>query len=101
MAVGKTKKKSNLDKVWATLRILIGLILIWAFLDKLIGLGYATCRTVDPVSKTETVTVMCEKAWLNEGSPTEGFLSFATKGPLQTTYSSLAGNMYVSVSPPT
>lgn len=97
MAVGKTKQRSQLDKVWATLRILIGLILIWAFLDKLIGLGFATCRTVDPVNKTETVTVMCEKAWLNVGSPTEGFLSFATKGPLQDTYSSLAGNTIVDV----
>ncbi len=48
------------------LRILMSFIFLWAFFDKLFGLGFAT--------KTK-------EAWINGGSPTHGFLSFATKGP--------------------
>jgi len=48
----------------------------WAFLDKLFGFGFAT--TVD-------------KAWINGGSPTMGFLSFATKGPFADLFKGMAG----------
>lgn len=78
---------------WAAARIALGFTMLWAFLDKLFGLGFATCR--DP--KTDVVTVMCEKAWINGGSPTEGFLQFATKGPLADLYKSLAGNPFIDI----
>lgn len=58
------------------LRIVMGLIFLWAFFDKLIGLGFATTA---------------EKAWINGGSPTFGFLSFATRGPFAPFFKSLAG----------
>lgn len=73
---------------WALLRITLGAILFWAFLDKLFGLGFATCRDAD----TNVVTTMCSKAWLSGGSPTGGFLEFGTKGPLAEMYKSMAGN---------
>lgn len=62
------------------LRIGLGFIFLWAFFDKLFGLGFAT--TVD-------------KAWIHGGSPTYGFLAFAAKGPFAMFFKSLAGNPLV------
>ena len=59
------------------LRIFMGLIFLWAFFDKLLGLGFATTA---------------EKAWIAGGSPTFGFLSFGVHGPLANFYHNLAGN---------
>ncbi|WP_202865424.1 DoxX family membrane protein [Ornithinimicrobium sufpigmenti] len=47
----------------AFLRIVVGWIFLWAFLDKLFGLGYSTPG---------------ERAWINGGSPTFGFLDNAS-----------------------
>jgi thiosulfate dehydrogenase [quinone] large subunit len=58
------------------LRLSMGFIFLWAFLDKTFGLGFATTT---------------EKAWIHGGSPTSGFLSFAVKGPLADFFHSLAG----------
>ncbi len=78
---------------WAVARIFLGLTFMWAFFDKLFGLGFATCRDV----KTEAVSMFCEKAWVSGGSPTTGFLKFAAKGPLESFYHNLAGNMFIDV----
>jgi thiosulfate dehydrogenase [quinone] large subunit len=56
----------------AILRVCMGWVFLWAFLDKLLGLGFATCKDAG---------VLCEKAWVMGGSPTAGFLSHAS-GPL-------------------
>jgi len=64
------------SKIWALARIALGLIFLWAFLDKAFGLGFATKST---------------SAWIDGGSPTTGFLSHAT-GPLATYFQSLAGS---------
>ena len=79
---------------WALARISIGLIFLWAFFDKLLGLGYATCRAKD----TGVVTYLCDlpekahasSAWINGGSPTYGFLKFGSKGPLADFFQGLA-----------
>lgn len=89
--VQKTKDKSFY--IWALARISIGLIFLWAFFDKMFGLGFSTCRD----AKTDVVTTMCEKAWANGGSPTTGFLKGATKGPLEAFYQNLAGNGFVDL----
>lgn len=52
------------------------------FSDKLLGLGFAT---------------KSENAWLTDGSPTYGFLSFAAHSPLAAFYKGLAGNPLVDV----
>lgn len=62
--------------VFGALRITIGLIFLWAFVDKLFGLGFAT---------------PAESAWINGGSPTYGFLAFGTAGPLAGFYEAIAG----------
>jgi thiosulfate dehydrogenase [quinone] large subunit len=60
----------------AGLRIALGWIFLWAFLDKLFGLGHGT--------KTA-------QAWINGGSPTRGFLGKAVVGPFEGVYHSIAG----------
>ena len=59
------------------LRISMGLILLWAFFDKLFGLGFAT---------------LYNKSWLAGNSPTSGFLVNATHGPFAEFFKSLAGS---------
>lgn len=91
MATKNTKLNPSDMKVWALLRISLGAIFLWAFIDKLVGLGFATCRD----AKTDAVEVMCSKAWLEGGSPTLGFLKFGTDGPLAEFYQGLAGNSFI------
>ena len=52
-------------KFLAGLRIVLGFTFIWAFIDKLFGLGYMT-----PTAK----------AWINGGTPAQGFMKHA-EGP--------------------
>lgn len=67
----------NIEKiVWLKLRFIMSFIFLWAFFDKLFGLGFATTS---------------EKAWIHGGSPTTGFLSFGVKGPFAEIFHSLAG----------
>jgi len=68
------------QKIWILIRLGLGWIFLWAFLDKLFGLGFSTAA---------------ENAWLAGGSPTTGFLSFATTGPLAGAYQVLAGNVAI------
>lgn len=94
--MAQSKQNSVNDKslyFWAAARITLGLTFLWAFFDKLFGLGFATCRD----AKTEAVTMFCDKAWVSGGSPTTGFLKFGTKGPLADFYQSLAGNPFIDV----
>jgi len=70
------------DYIWAALRILLGWVFFWAFLDKLLGLGFSTAP---------------EGAWISGGSPTAGFLSSAVYGPLASVYQLLAGNIIIDV----
>lgn len=57
-------------------RIAIGFIFFWAFLDKLFGLGFSTCRDGD----TGAITVGCDAAWINGARITEGYLA-SSSGP--------------------
>lgn len=60
----------------AVTRLAIGWMFVWAFLDKLFGLGHET---------------LSKAAWINGGSPTNGFLAHAPKGPFASFYNSIAG----------
>ncbi|MEU7897482.1 DoxX family membrane protein [Nonomuraea sp. NPDC049152] len=62
-----------LDYVWSIVRISIGWVFLWAFLDKAFGWGFAT---------------PADRAWINGGSPTTGFL----KG---SNFAALAGQPWV------
>lgn len=62
---------------WTTLRLLLGWSFLWAFLDKMFGLGFATCRVPDSGG---SIDFLCDAAMIKGGSPTYGFLNFATQG---------------------
>ncbi|WP_369153345.1 hypothetical protein [Streptomyces sp. R17] len=62
--------------VFASARVLMGFVFLWAFLDKTFGLGYATASG---------------KGWIDGGSPTEGFLGHVVVGPMESTFHAWAG----------
>lgn len=76
------KNNTNYNHAWyalAATRIALGFIFLWAFLDKTMGLGYAT-----PAAK----------AWVLGNSPTSGFLR-GVDGPTADFFNALAGNVFV------
>ncbi len=61
--------------VWALTRISISFVFLWAFVDKVFGLGKSTTSA---------------KSWLNGGSPTTGYLKGVT-GPFAGVFHRLSG----------
>lgn len=59
------------------LRLSMSAIFLWAFFDKVIGLGFAT---------------KASSSWLSGGSPTTGFLKFGTTETFKPFFEGLAGN---------
>ena len=59
----------------AVLRIAVGFVFLWAFLDKTFGLGYSTAS---------------DAAWIRGGAPSQGFLNFAATGPLKDVFVAIA-----------
>jgi thiosulfate dehydrogenase [quinone] large subunit len=68
-------------KALAVLRIVIGSLFFWAFIDKTFGLGYTTTSG---------------KAWIHGGSPTKGFLKGVAVGPFQSFFHSIAGTWWAN-----
>ncbi|WP_030419374.1 DoxX family membrane protein [Streptomyces sp. SCSIO 75703] len=66
-------------RVLAGARMLMGFVFLWAFLDKLLGLGYATPSG---------------RGWPDGGSPTRGFLGSVEAGPLESVFHSWAGAVW-------
>ncbi len=64
------------------LRVALGFIFLWAFLDKTFGLNYSTPGA---------------KAWINGGSPTNGFLKNVSVGPLQSFFNAIAGTWWANL----
>jgi thiosulfate dehydrogenase [quinone] large subunit len=62
--------------VFGGVRIALGWIFLWAFLDKMFGLGHET---------------LAKNAWIDGGSPTSGFLGKAVVGPFKGLYNGMAG----------
>lgn len=80
------------DRALATLRIAYGVTFLWAFLDKTFALGFHT--GYDQAGQLDRFG---PAAWINGGSPTEGFLSFAVPAdnPFHGFYTGLAGQAWV------
>lgn len=62
--------------IYGALRIVMGFVFLWAFIDKTFGLGFAT---------------KAGDAWIRGGSPTTGFLTHAVKGPFAEFFKGFAG----------
>jgi thiosulfate dehydrogenase [quinone] large subunit len=82
-ATGTTTPETTSGKAFryvaAALRLSLGWVFLWAFLDKLFGLGHETAS---------------KQAWINGGSPTKGFLANATAGPFADMYHNIAGHTW-------
>jgi thiosulfate dehydrogenase [quinone] large subunit len=75
----ETTRERATRYVLAGIRIALGWTFLWAFLDKLFGLGHETAA---------------KNAWINGGSPTKGFLAFGTAGPFKGLYNDIAGAVW-------
>ena len=80
-------------RFWGVLRIAIGWVFLWAFLDKLLALGFASGRNPE----TGVVDRFGDAAWIHGGSPTDGFLKFGlhTKAPFSDFYEGLVGSSLI------
>ncbi|MET8977994.1 hypothetical protein ABZX85_20495 [Streptomyces sp. NPDC004539] len=80
LSVGEAARTHSVSAyVLASLRLVTGFVFLWAFLDKTFGFGYATPSG---------------KGWTDGGSPTKGFLSHVSAGPMQSTFRSWAGDTW-------
>jgi len=68
------------EQALALVRISLGLIFLWAFIDKLFGLGFTTAA---------------DKSWLLGNSPTYGFLAKGVHGPFASVFNAMAGSALV------
>ena len=75
--------------VMAVTRLSLGFTFLWAFLDKTFALGFHT-----GYDQEGNLDRFGDAAWINGGSPTEGFLSFGTKGPFKDFYTGMAGSAW-------
>lgn len=83
---------TGLDRALAALRIAFGFTFLWAFLDKTFALGFATGK-----DQEGNVDRFGDAAWINGGSPTEGFLNFGVPAdnPFKDIFNSMAGQAWV------
>ena len=73
--------------VLAAIRVSLGWIFLWAFLDKTFALGMETGNN----TQTGALDRFGDAAWIHGGSPTEGFLTFGASGPFKGFYNDIAG----------
>ena len=95
-AVGRHAESSGrraLRYVAAVTRLSLGWVFLWAFLDKLLALGFASGRNPE----TGVADRFGDAAWIYGGSPTDGFLKFGlhTKEPFTGFYESLVGSSLI------
>jgi thiosulfate dehydrogenase [quinone] large subunit len=76
----------------AVLRIAFGITFLWAFLDKTFALGFHT-----GYDQEGNLDRFGPAAWINGGSPTEGFLSFGVPedNPFKDIFNNMAGQAWV------
>lgn len=70
------------QNILSSLRVALSFIFLWAFFDKLFGLGFAT---------------LPDKSWLAGVSPTAGFLTFGVEGFFSPIFHTLSGNALVDI----
>lgn len=63
-------------------RITLGLIFLWAFIDKIFGFGFST-----PYGQ----------GWFAGTSPTKGFLMYAVRGPFASIFNAMSGGVLVDI----
>ena len=81
-----------LDRAIAVLRLAYGVTFLWAFFDKLFALGFHT-----GYDEAGSLDRFGAAAWINGGSPTEGFLAFGVpeNNPFKDVFTDMAGQTWV------
>ncbi len=87
--IGSRGLTTTAARALAVLRVAFGLTFLWAFFDKLFALGYHT--GYDAQGHLDRFG---DAAWIHGGSPTEGFLRYGAKGPLDGFYHAIAGDWW-------
>ena len=86
------------QRVLAVMRIGFGITFLWAFFDKLLALGFHTGAVTNPETGARDSIDFFAKdaAWLNGGSPTEGFLAFGVPAdnPFKDFFNNMAGDAW-------
>lgn len=87
-----TETGIGLDRSIAALRLAFGWTFLWAFLDKTFALGWGT-----GFDQEGNLDRFGPAAWINGGSPTEGFLTFGVPEGnwFKGTFNSMAGQAWV------
>jgi len=91
-------RSTGFARALAVLRMAFGFTFLWAFLDKTFALGFGTgAQYAEDGSRAGTDFMAQGAAWLNGGSPTEGFLSFGVPAdnPFKDLWTGLAGQAWV------
>jgi thiosulfate dehydrogenase [quinone] large subunit len=70
-------------RLLAVARLSVGFVFLWAFLDKTFGLKYST-GWVNPETGSASA------AWIDGGTPSQGFMKFAAIGPFKDLFNSMA-----------
>ena len=86
------RNETMLDRSIALLRIAFGITFLWAFLDKTFALGFHT-----GYDEAGNLDRFGPAAWINGGSPTEGFLTVGVPAdnPFKGLFDALAGHAWV------
>ncbi|HEX6400362.1 MAG TPA: DoxX family protein [Actinomycetota bacterium] len=85
----------GLQRVVGALRLLAGWTFLWAFLDKLLALGFSTGRNPE----TGAIDFFGPDAWINGASPTAGAVGFALKGPFADNIQAVTGFQMTQAGP--
>jgi thiosulfate dehydrogenase [quinone] large subunit len=90
----------GLQRVMGALRLLAGWVFLWAFLDKLLALGFSTGRVLDETTgATLKIDFFGDAAWINGASPAAGVVGFALKGPFADNIQTIAGYQMTQAGP--
>lgn len=90
-------RSSAARKALAVLRLGFGFTFLWAFLDKTFALGFHTGAITNEEGARTGIDFMAkDAAWLNGGSPTEGFLMYGVPAhnPFKDFFNSMAGDAW-------
>ena len=89
-------RSSAARKALAVLRLGFGFTFLWAFLDKTFALGFHTGAITNEEGARTGIDYFGDAAWINGGSPTEGFLMFGVPAhnPFKDFFNSMAGDAW-------
>ncbi|MFP5359519.1 MAG: hypothetical protein ACLGHM_03370 [Actinomycetes bacterium] len=92
--------RSNLGwKLLSITRIALGFYFLWAFLDKMFGLGRSVCSIKDDAGVITGTDFFCDSAWINGGRVTEGYLVYGGNptSPFHDFFVNLGGQAWTDV----